>query len=138
MMRKDWVYRKGDIYYADLRPVKGSEQGGSRPVIVIQNNTGNRYSPTLIVAIVTTKVNKKTNFPTHHLIDKNQAFSQPSEVMLEQIRTIDKCRIDRYLGKVSVEDMCAIDDALLISLALEYVKETKAVSSNCDGLSPKL
>lgn len=137
MMRKDWVYRRGDIYYADLSPVRGSEQGGSRPVIVIQNNTGNRYSPTLIVAIVTTKVNKKVDFPTHHLIDNNQAFSQPSEVMLEQIRTIDKCRIDRYLGKVSGEDMCAIDDALLTSLALKYVRETEIKSINCDGLSPK-
>ncbi len=138
MMRKDWVYRRGDIYYVDLSPVKGSEQGGFRPVIVIQNNTGNRYSPTLIVAIVTTKVNKKVSFPTHHLIDNNRAFSQPSEVMLEQIRTIDKCRIDRYLGKVSEEDMCAIDDALLTSLALEYVKETNVKSINSDGLSPKL
>ena len=138
MMRKDWVYRRGDIYYVDLSPVKGSEQGGSRPVIVIQNNTGNRYSPTLIVAVVTTKVNKKVSFPTHHLIDNNRAFSQPSEVMLEQIRTIDKCRIDRYLGKVSEEDMCAIDDALLTSLALEYVKETNVKSINSDGLSPKL
>lgn len=138
MMRKDWVYRRGDIYYADLSPVKGSEQGGSRPVIVIQNNTGNRYSPTLIVAIVTTKINKKVDFPTHHLIDNNQAFTQPSEVMLEQIRTIDKCRIDRYLGKVSAEDMCAIDDALLTSLALKCAKELKVKSNNCDVLPTKL
>ena len=68
MMKEDWVYRRGDIYFADLDPVVGSEQGGTRPVIVIQNDTGNRYSPTLIVATVTTKIRKKENMPTHLLI----------------------------------------------------------------------
>ena len=65
MMKEDWVYRRGDIYFADLDPVVGSEQGGTRPVIVIQNDTGNKHSPTLIVATVTTRIRKKENMPTH-------------------------------------------------------------------------
>ena len=68
MMKEDWVYRRGDIYFADLDPVVGSEQGGTRPVIVIQNDTGNKHSPTLIVATVTTRIRKKENMPTHLLI----------------------------------------------------------------------
>ena len=100
MMKENWVYRRGDIYCADLDPVVGSEQGGIRPVIVIQNDTGNRYSPTLIVATVTTKIRKKENMPTHLLIRDNPAFKEASVVQLEQIRTIDKRRIDNYLGDV--------------------------------------
>ena len=91
MMKEDWVYRRGDIYFADLDPVVGSEQGGTRPVIVIQNDTGNKHSPTLIVATVTTKIRKKENMPTHLLIKDNPAFREASVVQLEQIRTIDKC-----------------------------------------------
>ena len=104
MMKKDWAYRRGDIYYADLNPVCGSEQGGMRPVVVIQNNTGNKYAPTLIVAMVTTKVGNKPCLPTHYLIRNNDALAEPSIVLLEQIRTIDKKRIKSYLGKTTKEN----------------------------------
>ncbi len=133
MMKNNWVYRRGDIYCADLNPVIGSEQGGTRPVIVIQNDTGNKHSPTLIVATVTTKIAKKTNMPTHYLIGSNPAFSEPSVVMLEQIRTIDKQRIASYLGKATKNEMQGIDKALLTSLALGYV--THALSNKSDALS---
>ena len=123
MMKEDWVYRRGDIYFADLDPVVGSEQGGTRPVIVIQNDTGNKHSPTLIVATVTTRIRKKENMPTHLLIKDNPAFREASVVQLEQIRTIDKCRIDIYLGKVTPHEMVAIEKALSISLAMEQLKK---------------
>lgn len=119
MLKKDWVYRRGDIYYADLNPVCGSEQGGKRPVLVIQNNKGNTHSPTLIVATITTKLNKKSNhFPTHYIIRENPAFTEPSVIMLEQIRTIDKDRVIGYLGRVPQRDMTGIDRALMTSLSL--------------------
>lgn len=117
-MRKNWEYRRGDIYLADLSPFCGSEQGGIRPVVVIQNDTGNKHSPTLVVATVTAKTRKKTKQPTHYLIRNNQAFNRPSMVLLEQIKTIDKQRIMRYLGKVTRKEMCGIDYALCISLDL--------------------
>ena len=123
MMKDDWVYRRGDIYFADLDPVIGSEQGGTRPVIVIQNDTGNKHSPTLIVATVTTKIHKKERLPTHLLIKDNPAFREASVVQLEQIRTIDKCRIDNYLGKVTSREMMAIEKALDVSLAMEQLKK---------------
>jgi len=121
MMKKNWAYRRGDIYYADLNPVCGSEQGGMRPVVVIQNNTGNKHAPTLIVAMVTTKSTKKENLPTHYLIKDNEAFSEPSVILLEQIRTIDKKRIKSYLGKTTKKEMLGIDKALLRSLSLNYL-----------------
>ena len=123
MMKEDWVYRRGDIYFANLDPVVGSEQGGTRPVIVIQNDTGNRYSPTLIVATVTTKIRKKERMPTHLLIKSNPAFREASVVQLEQIRTIDKSRIDDYLGKVTSTEMAAIEKSLSISLAMEQLRK---------------
>ena len=114
MMKENWVYRRGDIYCADLDPVVGSEQGGIRPVIVIQNDTGNKHAPTLIVATVTTRIHKKANMPTHFVIYDNPAFKEASVVQLEQIRTIDKSRIDNYLGKVTPREMVAIDKALSV------------------------
>lgn len=122
MMKENWVYRRGDIYCADLNPVVGSEQGGTRPVIIIQNDLGNKYSPTLIVAAVTTKIGKKGAMPTHYLIGNNPAFREPSMVMLEQIRTIDKKRISSYLGKVTSNEMAEIEKALAASLAMEHLK----------------
>lgn len=124
-MRKSWVYRRGDIYLADLNPVFGSEQGGTRPVIVIQNDTGNRHAPTLIVAMVTTKVAKKEKLPTHYLLKHNDAFDEASVVLLEQVRTIDKQRIKDYLGKTTQREMLGIDKALLRSLSLNYLVNVK-------------
>ena len=117
-MNKNWEYRRGDIYLADLSPFCGSEQGGVRPVVVIQNNTGNRHAPTLVVATVTARTRKKTKQPTHFLIRENPALSRPSMVLLEQIRTIDKLRIERYLGRVTRQEMFGINRALLVSLDL--------------------
>lgn len=111
MLPNNWRYlRGGDIYYADMEPRIGSEQGGKRPVVVLQNNIGNRHSPTLIVATVTTRTEKKKNQPTHVLVDSNPAFEEPSMILLEQIFTIDKSRIERF-----------IDMALLVSLALNVL-----------------
>lgn len=115
---KDFGFLRGEIYYADLDPRYGSEQGGKRPVIVIQNNTGNKFAPTVIVAAVTSKVTKKPNQPTHVLIDRNPAFSRPSMVLLEQIFTIDKERIQRLLGQTTPDEMYQIDEALMNSLNL--------------------
>ncbi len=117
-MRKDWVYRRGDIYIANLNPFKGSEQGGTRPVLVLQNNDGNFYCPTLIVAPLSSKL-KKTNLPTHFLLKKGRGLITDSIVELEQIKTIDKCRIQRYIGKITSEQMSGVEDAIRESLGME-------------------
>ena len=123
MMKKDWTYRRGDIYYADLIPVCGSEQGGKRPVVVIQNDMGNTHAPTLIVATITTKADKR-KFPTHYLVKENAAFDEPSTIMLEQLRTIDKNRVLGYLGKIPPKEMLNVDKALMLSLALQQYTGT--------------
>lgn len=115
---KNFGFRRGEIYFADLDPHYGSEQGGKRPVIVIQNNIGNKFAPTVIVAAVTSKVSKKPNQPTHVLIEQNPAFSRPSVVLLEQIFTIDKERIQRLLGQTTPDEMYQINEALMNSLDL--------------------
>ena len=115
---RDFGFRRGEIYFADLDPHYGSEQGGKRPVIVIQNNTGNKFAPTVIVAAGTSKISKKPNQPTHVLIDRNPAFSRPSMVLLEQIFTIDKERIQRLLGQTTPDEMYQINEALMNSLDL--------------------
>lgn len=115
---KNFGFRRGEIYFADLDPHYGSEQGGKRPVIVIQNNTRNKFAPTVIVAAVTSKVSKKPNQPTHVLIEQNPAFSRPSVVLLEQIFTIDKERIQRLLGQTTPDEMYQINEALMNSLDL--------------------
>ena len=113
--------RRGDMFYADLSPVVGSEQGGSRPVVVIQNNSGNRHAPTLIVAMITSKTSKNGQLPTHYLLKENPALDEPSVVLLEQLRTIDKRRVREYLGRTSKREMLAIDKALVKSLSLNYL-----------------
>ena len=113
-------------YYADMEPHIGSEQGGKRPVVVLQNNIGNRHSPTLIVATVTTRTEKKKNQPTHVLVDSNPAFEEPSMILLEQIFTIDKSRIERFMGYASKAEMLRIDMALLVSLALNVLSGNRS------------
>lgn len=117
-MTKNFGFRRGEIYFADLDPHYGSEQGGKRPVIIIQNDVGNKFAPTVIVASVTSRISKKPNQPTHVLIDRNPAFSRPSVVQLEQIFTIDKERIQRSLGCTTPDEMYRIEEALLNSLDL--------------------
>ena len=117
-MKENWIYRRGDVYLANLDPYIGSEQGGTRPVVVLQNDVGNRYAPTLIVATVTSRTEKKKYQPTHVLIAHNTAFEKPSVVQLEQIFTIDKSRIQRFLGRTTRNEMRRIEEALLNSLEI--------------------
>ncbi len=121
-MKENWVYRRGDIYMANLNPFRGSEQGGTRPVLVLQNNTGNLFCPTLIVAPLTTQVNKKKDQPTHYLLSGVWGLQEDSVALLEQIKTIDKSRVISYLGKVSKEEMRGVDQAIKVSLGI-YISE---------------
>lgn len=118
-MKENWNYRRGDIYLVDLGTNIGSEQGGCRPVLLLQNNVGNLYAPTLIVAPVSSRYWKKSKQPTHSLIEGVQNLTSPSVVLAEQIITIDKERVMKYLGKVPEEQMQGIDKAVKVSLGLE-------------------
>lgn len=118
-MKENWIYRRGDIYLVDLGTNVGSEQGGCRPVLLLQNDVGNHFAPTLIVAPVSSRYWKKLKQPTHSLIEGIQYLTSPSVVLAEQIITIDKKRVMKYLGKVSEEQMQNIDKAVKISLGLE-------------------
>ena len=110
--------RRGDIYYADLSPVVGSEQGGVRPVLVIQNDVGNRHSPTVICAAITSRMNK-AKLPTHVEIDaKRYRIVKDSVVLLEQIRTIDKRRLREHMGRLDDAHMAMVDDAIAVSFGL--------------------
>ncbi len=113
MMR--WNVRRGDVFFVDCGEVVGSEQGGIRPAVVIQNNVGNHYSSTTIVAMITSSITKK-HLPTHVLLHKG--FRVPSCVLLEQIRTISLDRLYRYIVTLDDSDMKRIDDALKESLAI--------------------
>ena len=117
-MKADWVYRRGDIYLANLNPFKGSEQGGKRPVVVLQNNIGNRHSSTLIIAPITSRVEKNTGQPTHVNIGRIGYNRVLSVVQLEQIRTIDKSRLRERMGKLDESTMNAVNDALAVSFGL--------------------
>ena len=125
-LRANLVAENPDALYADMEPHIGSEQGGKRPVVVLQNNIGNRHSPTLIVVTVTTRTEKKKNQPTHVLVDSNPAFEEPSMILLEQIFTIDKSRIERFMGYASKAEMLRIDMALLVSLALNVLSGNRS------------
>lgn len=109
--------KRGQIYYADLSPVVGSEQGGHRPVVIIQNNVGNKFSPTTIIAICTTQPTK-ANLPTHYWIQEPCGLDKKSMIELEQIRTIDKKRLKSYVGKLSERDIVEVDKAIKISLGI--------------------
>lgn len=111
--------RRGDVFYADLSPVVGSEQGGIRPVLVIQNDIGNRYSPTVIVAAITSQI-AKGKLPTHvELRVQEFGLDRDSVVLLEQIRTIDKRRLRERIGRLEAETMERVDAALVVSLGLQ-------------------
>lgn len=125
-MNENWTYHRGDVYLANLDPHFGSEQGGTRPVLVLQNNTGNFFCPTLIVAPLTSNLGKKPNQPTHHFTDGDGASIRPSVVMLEQITTIDKRRIKKFLGNLSREEMDDINGVIEISLGLYIPEEIEA------------
>jgi len=110
--------KRGDVYFADLSPVVGSEQGGVRPVLVIQNDIGNRFSPTVIVAAITAQI-QKAKLPTHVEIDaKKYGFERDSVILLEQIRTIDKQRLTDKITTLDESMMKKVDEALQISIGL--------------------
>ena len=110
--------KRGEIYYADLSPVVGSEQGGVRPVLIIQNDVGNRYSPTVIAAAITSQ-RDKTNLPTHISVAAcNCGLAKDSIVLLEQVRTIDKQRLKEKLGSLDMASMGMVDKALSVSFGL--------------------
>ncbi len=110
--------KRGDIYYADLSPVIGSEQGGVRPVLIIQNDVGNRYSPTVIAAAITSQQDK-TRLPTHIKVSADDCgLSKDSIVLLEQVRTIDKQRLKERMGSLGVGAMDRVDQALSVSFGL--------------------
>ena len=112
------VIRRGDIYYADLSPVVGSEQGGVRPVLIIQNDIGNKYSPTVIATAITSQINK-AKMPTHIELDANEyGLSKDSVVLAEQIRTIDKRRLKEKIGHLDDALMTKVNEALEISFGL--------------------
>ena len=115
--------KRNEIYYADLNPVIGSEQGGIRPVLVIQNDMGNKYSPTTIVAAITSR-QTKAKLPTHIEIGE-EVFEKDSVVLLEQIRTVDKSRLKEYVGKLDNRTMDKVNKAISISVALDKAARTR-------------
>ena len=107
--------KRGELYYADLSPVVGSEQGGIRPVLVVQNDIGNKYSPTIIAAAVTSKINK-ARLPTHIELPSSYGLVKDSVILLEQIRTLDKRRLKERIGELPPATMQRVNEAILISL----------------------
>ena len=118
------IVRRGEIYYADLSPVVGSEQGGMRPVLIVQNDVGNRYSPTVIAAAITSQQNK-ARLPTHIEIEaRTYGLSKNSVVLLEQMRTLDKRRLRERMGCLDEKAMQRVDGAIAISLGLRADRDT--------------
>ena len=121
-MRK--AIRRGDLFYADLNPVVGSEQGGFRPVLVIQNDVGNHFSPTVVAAAITSR-KAKNSLPTHILLENVPGLAPTSLLLLEQLRTIDRKRLRGYIGRISKEKMLEVDAALAISIGIGYPNERR-------------
>lgn len=113
------TYQRGDIYYADLGEGIGSEQAGHRPVVIIQNNTGNKYSPTVIIAAISSRIATKSKLPVHYHIGTECGLEQSSIVLLEQLRTIDKYRLNSFVGRLSDEQVRGMNHALAISIDLK-------------------
>ncbi|HIY09594.1 MAG TPA: type II toxin-antitoxin system PemK/MazF family toxin [Firmicutes bacterium] len=117
--------KRGEIYYADLSPVVGSEQGGIRPVLIVQNDLGNRYSPTVIAAAITSQ-RDKSKLPTHiELSSRSCGLSRDSVVLLEQVRTLDKRRLKERMGRLDEDAMAKIDRALSVSFGLRSPRPTQ-------------
>ncbi len=111
--------KKGDIYYADLNPSFGSEQGGIRPVVIIQNNKGNKYAPTVIVAALTSGNHKKHYLPTHFSLKEKDGLREGSIILLEQVRTIDKSRLLNKIGSLSKREIHLVDCKMMISFGIQ-------------------
>ena len=119
------MVKRGEMYYADLSPVIGSEQGGIRPVLIVQNDIGNKYSPTIIAAAVTSRLNK-ARLPTHiELVSETYGLPKDSVVLLEQLRTLDKKRLKDKIGLLDIETMEKVNTALLISLGFPKKNDEK-------------
>ena len=116
---KDRGIKRGEIYYVDLNPVRGSEQGGVRPCVVIQSNLGNKTSPTIIVAAITGRGKKL--LPTHVPVEPG-VLPRDSVILLEQIRTVDKCRVSNYMGSISEAQMLAVERAIDVSLGMSCLE----------------
>ena len=114
---KNWIWRRGDIYLANLNPFKGCEQGGTRPVLVLSNDIGNFFSPLITIAPITSHL-KKLDLPTHVLLKDVRGLTTDSVVCLEQIKGIDKLRVLKYLGKISKEQMEEVEEAAMESLGM--------------------
>jgi len=125
---KNFDIQKGEVYYAMLDPVIGSEQDGKRPVVVVQNNLANKHSPTVIIAPITTVI-KKSYLPTHIIIYKNNYLKKNSTVLVEQIRVIDKSRITAYLGKLTDIQLRKVDKALVNAFDID-VKKIESEENN--------
>ena len=110
--------KRGDIYYADLNPVVGSEQGGIRPVLIISNDIGNRHSSTVIAAAITSRVQTKMMLPTHVSVNEGECLNRDSIILLEQIRTIDKKRLREFVGVLNQGAFSEIDRALAVSVGI--------------------
>ena len=122
------IIKRGEIYYADLSPVVGSEQGGIRPVLIVQNDVGNRYSPTVIAAAITSQ-RDKTELPTHIKLDASfSGLAKDSIVLLEQVRTIDKQRLKEKMGTLDNRSMNMVDRALFVSLGLNDTSNNPVIS----------
>ena len=122
MRRK--AIRRGTLFYADLDPVVGSEQGGTRPVLVLQNNVGNSFSPTVVTAAITSR-RDKTNLPTHVSLENVPGLAPTSLLLLEQLRTIDRKRLRGYIGCINKEKMLEVNAALAISVGIGCTNERR-------------
>ena len=114
----DRTIKRGDVFYAELNPVVGSEQGGTRPVLIISNDIGNSHSPTVIIAAITGRTQTKAKLPTHTEVKDIEGLDRDSIILLEQIRTIDKQRLKNHMGTMPNNIMARVDKALAISLAM--------------------
>ena len=114
----DRTIKRGDVFYAELNPVVGSEQGGTRPVLIISNDIGNSHSPTVIIAAITGRTQTKAKLPTHTEVKDIEGLDRDSIILLEQIRTIDKQRLKNHMGTMPDNIMARVDKALAISLAM--------------------
>ena len=140
MDRSERAIHRGEIYYADLNPVVGSEQGGIRPVLILQNEVGNWFSPTVIVAAMTAR-GGKAHLPTHVPVGTDSGLRRPSLVLAEQVRTIDKSRLLERVGMLPPEKQEQVDRALRISFALspqreeepEWTQEESSITMGCSG-----
>lgn len=121
-MLEEQKIKKGDIYYADLGPIMGCEQNGKRPVVIIQNDIGNKYSPTVIIAPITSKGRRKHDIPTHVPIKLLGKIRHNSIILLEQVRVIDKQRLDNYIGTLQQYQIDEVDKALITSFDIDVIR----------------